>query len=149
MSYTDPVTFPAGDLADNPYWKRDTRRAYPRLSAVSQADAVALLTVGSQAKPKDDVLQIGEAGTKQLIAVQQEGEERGLAAYFAKDNKGFLGVLDPNGLPPTPCNLNPSTTKYELDDDHGYPEKYVPSSGHLFHSLTLEKIPVPHVRIVG
>lgn len=126
LSYTDPVTVPAGDIADNPYWKRDVRRNYPRVSSVSQSDAVALLTVGSQAKPKDDVLQIGEAGGKQLVSVKQEGEEHGLAAYFAKDNKGVQSVLGPNGFPPMPCNLNSSATKYELDEDHGYPEKYVP-----------------------
>lgn len=126
MSYDDPVTIPAGDIADNPYWKRDVRRSYPRLSTVNQSDAVALLTVGSQAAPKDDILQIGEAGDKQLVSVKQEGEERGLAAHFEKDNKGVQGILGPNGFPPMPCNLNKSASKYQIDDDHGYPEKYVP-----------------------
>lgn len=128
LSYDDPVTAPAGDIADNPYWKRDARRNYPRLSTVNQADAVGLLTVGSQAAPKDDVLQIGEAGQKQLVTVKQEGEERGLAALFEKDRKGVKNVLGANGLPPTPCNLNSSATKYQLDHDHGYPEVYVQSS---------------------
>jgi hypothetical protein len=123
MSYTDPVTIPAGDIADNPYWKRDVRRNYARLSTVNQSDAVALLTVGSQAQPKDEVLQIGEAGDKQLVSVKQEGEERGLAAHFAKDNKGVQGVLGPNGMPPMPCNLKASEARYELDEDSGYPEK--------------------------
>jgi hypothetical protein len=45
MAYDDPVTVPAADLADNPYWKRDVRRRYPQLSTVTQADAVALLEV--------------------------------------------------------------------------------------------------------
>ncbi|ODM22197.1 hypothetical protein SI65_03043 [Aspergillus cristatus] len=124
LTYDDPVTAPAGDIADNPYWKRDVRRNYPRLSTVNQADAVGLLTVGSQAAPKDDVLQIGEAGQKQLVSVKQEGEQRGLAALFEKDKKGIQGVLGPNGLPPTPCNLNASATKYQLDHDNGYPEVY-------------------------
>ena len=48
-AYDDPVTVPAGDIAENPYWKRDIRRSYPRGSIVSQADVVALLTVGSKA----------------------------------------------------------------------------------------------------
>ncbi|OOF97708.1 hypothetical protein ASPCADRAFT_204981 [Aspergillus carbonarius ITEM 5010] len=124
LSYDDPVTVPAGDLADNPYWKRDVRRNYPRLSAVNQADAVGLLSVGSQAAPRDDVLQIGEAGEKQLVSVKQQGEERGLAALFEKDKNGIKEVLGANGLPPLPCNLNPSGTKYELGHEHGYPDVY-------------------------
>ncbi|KAL2000421.1 hypothetical protein VTN02DRAFT_3088 [Thermoascus thermophilus] len=123
QSYDDPVTIPAGDLADNPYWKRDVRRNYPRLSVIKQADIVGLLTVGSQTVPKDDVLQMGEAGAKQLVAVQQEGEEGGLAPLFEKDKKGIQGVLEPNGLPPLPCNLN-TLSKCRIDREHGYPEKY-------------------------
>ncbi|KAF7714327.1 NADH dehydrogenase (ubiquinone) (complex I), 21kDa subunit [Penicillium ucsense] len=128
LAYEDPVTTPAGDIADNPYWKRDMRRSYPKLSTVSQADAVSLLTVGSQAAPKDEVLQIGEAGAKQLVEVQQQGQERGLAALFEKDQKSIQGVLGANGLPPTPANINAvsqaARSKYEIDSEHGYPEVY-------------------------
>ncbi|KAL4870617.1 hypothetical protein BDV12DRAFT_165482 [Aspergillus spectabilis] len=123
LSYDDPVTLPAGDIADNPYWKRDVRRNYPKTSMVNQADVVGLLTVGSQAAPKEEVLQIGQAGEKQLVSVKQEGEERGLAGLFQKDKNGVKGVLGPNGLPPTPCNLN-SASKYHLGHDHGYPSVY-------------------------
>lgn len=131
LTYDDPVTVPAGDIADNPYWKRDVRRSYPRLSTVNQADAVGLLSVGSKAAPKDEVLHIGEAGEKQLVSVKQQGEERGLAGLFEKDSKGIKGVLGANGLPPMPCNLNTSASKYQLGDDHGYPDVYVlpPLSG--------------------
>lgn len=128
LAYDDPVTVPAGDIADNPYWKRDTRRNYPRLSTVKQADAVGLLTVGSQAAPKEDVLKIGEAGEKQLVTVKEEGEERGLAALFEKDKTSIQGVLGASGLPPTPCDLNSSSqpkSKYEINSDQGYPEVYV------------------------
>ncbi|KAJ5176437.1 NADH-ubiquinone oxidoreductase 21.3 kDa subunit [Penicillium canariense] len=129
LSYDDPVTVPAGDIADNPYWKRDTRRSYPKLSTVSQADAVSLLTVGSQAAPKDDILQIGAAGEKQLVEVQEQGQERGLAALFEKDKKSIQGVLGANGLPPTPANINTvaqsSQSKYEIGRGQGYPDVYV------------------------
>ncbi|KAJ5963342.1 NADH dehydrogenase (complex I) 21kDa subunit [Penicillium vulpinum] len=128
LAYDDPVTIPAGDIADNPYWKRDVRRSYPQLSTVRQADAVSLLTFGSQAAPKEDILKIGQAGEQQLVAVKEQGEERGLAALFEQDKKSIQGVLGANGLPPSPCNLNTisksSQSKYELDSEHGYPEKY-------------------------
>ncbi|CDM28073.1 NADH-ubiquinone oxidoreductase 21.3 kDa subunit [Penicillium roqueforti FM164] len=128
LAYDDPVTIPAGDIADNPYWKRDARRSYPQLSTVRQADAVGLLTVGSKAAPKDDVLKIGEAGEQQLVAVKEQGEEGGLAALFAQDKKSIQGVLGANGLPPSPCNINTaakaSQSKYELGTENGYPDKY-------------------------
>lgn len=127
LAYDDPVTLPAGDIADNPYWKRDARRNYPQLSTVTQADAVGLLTVGSQAAPKEDILQIGEAGAKQIVSIKEEGQERGLAGFFEKNKAGVVGVLGANGLPPSPTNLNTvpkeSRSQYELGTEHGYPEK--------------------------
>ncbi|EKV05295.1 hypothetical protein PDIG_84390 [Penicillium digitatum PHI26] len=130
LAYDDPVTLPAGDIADNPYWKRDVRRSYPRLSTVRQADAVSLLTVGSQAAPKDGVLKLGQAGEQQLIALKEQGEERGLAALFEQDKKSIQGIFGADGLPPKPCNINhaskSSQSKYELDPENGYPKKFVP-----------------------
>lgn len=123
LSYDDPVTLPAGDIADNPYWKRDARRNYARQSVVNQGDAAGLLTVGSQAAPKENVLQAGEAGEKQLVSLKQEGEERGLAAAFAKDQSTIQGVLGPDGLPPRPAKLN--STSIKLSSGEGYPEQYV------------------------
>ncbi|KXT10045.1 hypothetical protein AC579_8651 [Pseudocercospora musae] len=113
LEYTDPVTVPAGDLAENPYWKRDVRRSYPKLSVVSQSDVVGLLTVGSAAAPKDDVLKIGDAGKTQLVEVKEEGE-RGLATYFRKNSSVAKGVLGPDGLPPLPTSRHPKGKRYEL-----------------------------------
>ena len=154
LSYDDPVTVPAGDLADNPYWKRDVRRNYPQLSTIRQADAVGLLTVGSQKAPKDDVLQIGEAGEKQLVSVKEQGEERGLAALFEKDQKSIQGVLGTNGLPPTPCNINsapqPSQSKYEITRDQSYPDEYAspPQCLDFAQADTYIQVPLPHFRLI-
>lgn len=127
--YDDPVSFPAADIAENPYFKRDMRRRYPRLSVVNQADVVGLLSVGSKASPREDVLQIGEAGAKQLVQVKQEGEERGLAALFERDRKTVGSVLGPSGMPPLPTALGPKkeARQYVMDRDRveGYPEEYV------------------------
>ncbi|KAH9826429.1 NADH-ubiquinone oxidoreductase [Teratosphaeria destructans] len=117
--YDDPVTVPAGDLAENPYWKRDVRRQYPRLSVVRQPDVVALLTVGSAAAPKEEVLQIGEAGTKQLVALKDEGE-RGLSTFFQKDASATKAVLAPNGLPPLPPSRHAAGKRYELLKEQTY-----------------------------
>lgn len=115
LEYEDAVTVPSADIANNPYWKRDVRRAYPKQSFVKQPDVVALLSVGSAAQPKEDVLQIGDAGTKQLVEVKEEGE-KGLSAFFQKDGKALTGVLGPDGMPPLPTSLHPSKKRYELLD---------------------------------
>ena len=118
--YDDPTTVPSADIADNPYWKRDTRRSYPKRSVIKQPDVVALLSVGSAAKPNEEVLQIGDAGNKQLAEVKEEGE-RGLATFFEKDKNASKGVLGPNGLPPLPASRHPVKKQYELLDDSQQP----------------------------
>ncbi len=128
-AYDDPVTVPAGDIAENPYYKRDIRRSYPRLSVVKPADVVGLLSVGSKANPKEDVLQIGDAGAKQLVHVKQEGEEKGLAAFLQKEKNVTAGIFGPNGLPPFPSGMSRTSPvggrKYVMDADReqGYPEE--------------------------
>ena len=124
-SYDDPVTIPAADIADNPYWKRDVRRNYPRLSTVSQADVVGLLTVGSAANPKEDVLRIGEEGSKQLVAIHSEGEEKGLSRAFEEKKDLAAGVLREGGMPPLPVRLGQNAAQakeYNLNDDQSYPD---------------------------
>jgi len=131
VDYEEPVTFPAGDLADNPYWKRDVRRGYPRLSVVNQGDVVGLLSVGSKSTPKEGTLQIGDAGTKQLVEIKEEGE-KGLASFFERDKGNMVGIFGKDGLPPFPVPMNrgPETTTkskqyvMDRDRDQGFPEEY-------------------------
>ncbi|KAK6440125.1 hypothetical protein LTR95_003644 [Oleoguttula sp. CCFEE 5521] len=123
--YDDKVTVPAGDIAENPYWKRDVRRQYPQLSVVRQPDVVALLSVGSAAAPKEDVLQIGDAGSKQLVALKEEGE-RGLSAFFEKEKGMARGVLGSDGLPPKPASRHLQGKRYTLQGpaDQAYSDSY-------------------------
>ncbi|OAQ61694.1 NADH-ubiquinone oxidoreductase [Pochonia chlamydosporia 170] len=123
MAFDDPVTLPAGDIADNPYWKRDHRRHYPQLSVMKQADVASLLTIGSAAAPKVDL--IGEAGEKQLVAAKQEGET-GLAKVLEKTSGKDVFV---NGLPPLPSGQTLGSGswdvhKYELTEENTYPQGY-------------------------
>ena len=126
-AYDDPVTVPSGDIAENPYYKRDIRRSYPKLSIVSQADVVGLLSIGSKSAPKDGVLQLEEAGVKQLVRVKQDGEETGLSAHFKKNKPA--SVLSPGRLPPFPkgmSRLSPDggrTYLMDTDRENGYPEQ--------------------------
>lgn len=96
---------------------------------VKQADVVGLLSVGSKTNPKEDVLQIGDAGAKQLVHVKQEGEDKGLAAYFQKEKSATKGIFGPDGLPPFPSGMSRTSPvggrKYVMDADReqGYPEE--------------------------
>ncbi|KAI9697544.1 MAG: hypothetical protein M1820_007743 [Bogoriella megaspora] len=124
--YDDPVTVPAGDIAENPYWKRDVRRQYPRKSIVNQGDIVGLLTVGSKATPNEEVLKIGDAGQKQLVEVKEEGE-KGLANFLTRDEgkKSVANILGPGGMPPLPSGLSSiqGGKKYEMLKEQSYGTK--------------------------
>lgn len=157
LEYDDPVTVPAGDIADNPYWKRDSRRNYPKLSFVTQADAVALLGVGSAASPKQEL--IGEAGEKALVSAKGEGVEGGLARYFETKGPASAKDLLVNGLPPLPSGIAQKTDgsgawevrPYELVEEQTYPsEAYVrpfPDIGlhHGGNYANKPQIPVPNI----
>ena len=99
------MTVPSGDIAENAYFKRDIRRSYPRLSVVNQADVVGLLSFGSKSNPRDEVLQIGQAGTKQMVQVREEAEgSGGLSQYFEKRKDAT--TFGDGGLPPLPTGMN-------------------------------------------
>lgn len=101
---------------------------------------VALLTVGSKKSPKQDVLQIGEAGNKQLVQVKEEGE-KGLSAFFEKEKSAFKAVMQPNGLPPFPATLlKPLSrgSRYEILKEQTYGtnvQQYVKGP---FYNIVLE-----------
>ena len=118
-AYDDPVTLPAADIAENPYWKRDNRRRYPQTHAVTQGDVVALLSVGSKANPKDEVLQLGDAGKKQLVEVKEQGNTGGIAVFLQKETGLGKSVLSADGLPPKPPTTY-GAKPYRLAMDQSY-----------------------------
>ncbi|RYP53813.1 hypothetical protein DL768_001264 [Monosporascus sp. mg162] len=129
LGYDDPVTAPAGDIADNAYFRRDVRRSYPRPSVVGQADAVGLLTVGSAAAPKREL--VGEEGQKALVAATQEAGRGGLAAFVEKAGaKAVAADLLVDGLPPLPSGMSIKAGEekwkvydYALAEENAYPER--------------------------
>ena len=114
LQYDDPVTLPAGDIADNAYFKRDARRSYPRHSIVGQAQQVALLTVGSAATPKVEL--IGEAGSQALVAAEETGKTAGLAKFIEKEGvEGAKALLaQTGGLPPLPSGETLASGKWDV-----------------------------------
>lgn len=114
INFTDPVTIPAGDIADNPYWKRDTRRNYARTAVFKQNDIAGLLTVGSVAAPR---IGKGSEGEKQLVEVKEGGAV--LAAVLEREGAA-KEVLGADGMPPRPGR----PVVWVQDPVGGYPEGY-------------------------
>lgn len=86
---------------------------------------MALLEVGSEAQPKQEL--IGDAGSKQLVAAQEQGTQ-GLAVAFERNSGLAKDVLGPGGLPPLPSGLHfngDGKKAYELEEEQSYENKYV------------------------
>jgi len=116
LTYTDPVTVPAADIAENPYWKRDVRRNYPRTAMFKQSDIVGLLQLGSVVNPR---IGRGEEGKKQLVAVRSE--EGTLAQVLELEKARVAGeVLGEDGLPPLPGRR----VNWKLDQEGSYSSEY-------------------------
>ncbi|EPS41596.1 hypothetical protein H072_4505 [Dactylellina haptotyla CBS 200.50] len=111
--YHDPVTIPSGDIADNPYWKRDNRRAYPKLSVVTQSDAAGMLLLGTAAAPR---IADGAAGEKQLVEIKEQN------LVDVLKQVGNSGLLLANGLPPVPGQAVQWTQ--QTGSWAAYPNKY-------------------------
>jgi len=94
--YATPATM-ASDPAKNPYWKRDARRHYPRLSVMDQSELAQLLLAAPEisAKAKQTALTTtdGEADLAKVISIVSQTE------------KAFTAT----NLPPKP----PALTKWD------------------------------------
>ncbi|KAF7315707.1 RRM domain-containing protein [Mycena indigotica] len=91
--YSTPAT-KASDPAQNPYWKRDVRRAYPQLSVVTQSELSALLiehsaaqAVAAPSSEKKDVPAEPPAAVDLSVAISSITQSRKL--------------YTPTSLPPT------------------------------------------------
>ena len=89
---------------------------------------MGLLTFGSERKPIEGKLGLGEEGSKQLVAVEKEGEERGLAGFFKGEGQ-IQAILGPDGLPPRPTPLNSQSSNGDKEwnlnreDEQAYPSR--------------------------
>jgi hypothetical protein len=107
-AYTDPVTLPSADIAENPYFKRDHRRNYPRTAFYDQATIAGLLSYGSAQAPR---IADGETGTKALAEV--ENGSLSLTQVIATSPANIVNgdILDKSGLPPVPPSLRSKAYK--------------------------------------
>lgn len=101
--YKDARTIPAADIMNNDYFKRDTRRAYPKVQAFSQSKISELLKIGSEANSR---LPKGEEGVKTLATLKDENLE--LSSVLQTVPKTVIDgeVLGKQGEPIVAPNLN-------------------------------------------
>jgi hypothetical protein len=121
--YIEPLTAPAADLADNPYWKRDTRRDYPRTLVYSQPYIAGLLSYGNVVAPR---VAAGETGVKALAEVRDGKLE--LTSVLASTEVGREVLARNGGLPPLPGTGERGRTRwrFKLNEEagQGYDAEY-------------------------
>ena len=92
---------------------------------------MGLLSMGSAASPSAKLL-AGEAGAKQLVSVQQDGDSKGLSVFFEGEGKTSVSqVLAEGGLPPMPVQTRApkgekavGSRKYEVREEQSYAGQY-------------------------
>ena len=120
--YIEPLTAPAADLAENPYWKRDTRRDYPRTLVYSQPYIAGLLSYGNASAPR---IAPGETGVKALAEVTSGKLE--LMNVLQSVNVGKEVLARNGGLPPLPgTGRGREKWKFKLNEEkeQGYDQEY-------------------------
>ncbi|KAJ6586914.1 NUZM, NADH-ubiquinone oxidoreductase 21.3 kDa subunit [Mycena vulgaris] len=114
--YSTPAT-KASDPAQNPYWKRDVRRAYPQLSVVTQSELSSLLiehsTARSVAAPTEDKKDVPADAPKLLdlsVAISS----------ITQNQKVYSMAKLPPTLPTSRKRWVPQLAPNAPHDPHGY-----------------------------
>ncbi|TDL26120.1 NADH dehydrogenase [Rickenella mellea] len=124
--YATPAT-KASDPAQNPYWKRDVRRAYPRLSVVTQDQLSTFLlqkpvqaSVSAPGESKDNSTEASSVP----VAQQTAKDLPSAIAAAAKEGKLF----SESKLPPQPPSSFKRWTPQNSPDAPHDPNAYFPMS---------------------
>ncbi|KAI0743600.1 21 kDa subunit of NADH dehydrogenase [Daedaleopsis nitida] len=117
--YSTPAT-KASDPAQNPYWKRDVRRAYPQLSVVTQSELSTLLLDHAKAQ---QVISAPVEEKSDVPAEQQSAVDLTQAiATIAAARKAY----HESKLPPTPPNAFKKWRPERAEDAPHDPHAYFP-----------------------
>ncbi len=112
--YKEPVTAPANDIAFNPYFARDVRRAYPRTVTFTQKTVAGLLTYGNAASP---AIADGNAGQTALAKIG----ELELAQVLTGEVEAKRVLVD--GMPPLPMGRKGREWVLDQDQSEGFPQE--------------------------
>ncbi|CAG7850532.1 SubName: Full=Related to NADH-ubiquinone oxidoreductase 21.3 kDa subunit {ECO:0000313/EMBL:CCA67566.1} [Serendipita indica DSM 11827] len=119
--YSTPATM-ASDVAQNPYWKRDVRRAYPQLSVVTQAEYSKVLLASPQGQSIAPPKESSEESEKSSVPATETNKS--LSEVLEAINK-LQPVFSESNLPPTPSIITKWTPVQEEDAPHD-PNAYWP-----------------------
>ncbi|KAG4303354.1 hypothetical protein PCANB_000322 [Pneumocystis canis] len=111
--YARPMNLPASDIAENPYWKRDTRHNYPRPSVITQETLIKLLL-----RENTEPLRITESSEISL----QSSTAQSLSTVLRHITPAEIQkmVLTEEGVAPLPGK----SYSWSLDEQSGYPSTY-------------------------
>jgi len=118
--YATPAT-KASDPAQNPYWKRDVRRAYPQLSMVTQEELSILLLQG----PEHQAVAAPAAGVKEgdksaVPATQSDAQDLTAAIATFAAGRRFTESKLPPSLPTSFKRWTPEKAPDAPHDPHAY-----------------------------
>ncbi|KAI0630199.1 NADH dehydrogenase 21 kDa subunit [Trametes polyzona] len=120
--YSTPAT-KASDPAQNPYWKRDVRRAYPRLSVVTQSELSTLLLDHAKAEAISAPGEGQKTETSSVPAEQQGSLDLTQAiATVTSARKAY----SESKLPPTPPIAYKKWRPQRTEDAPHDPDAYFP-----------------------
>ncbi|EJD03298.1 NADH dehydrogenase [Fomitiporia mediterranea MF3/22] len=127
--YATPAT-KASDPAQNPYWKRDVRRAYPQLSVVTQEELATFLLQ----KPEQPAVDAPTEGQQQP-ATSAEGASVPATRAPAVDLTAAIATItdarkaySESRLPPTPPIAHRRWRPQDAPDAPHDPHAYFPMS---------------------
>ncbi|TFK25720.1 21 kDa subunit of NADH dehydrogenase [Coprinopsis marcescibilis] len=105
--YSTPAT-KASDPAQNPYWKRDVRRAYPQLSVVTQSELSGLILEHSGAPRYVSVVAApAESSEKAGVPATKQVDLSEAIATVTKTDKIYTESRLPPALPTPFSKWNP------------------------------------------
>ena len=110
--YKEPLTAPASDIAQNPYYARDVRRQYPAISMFTQEKVAGLLTYGNKAQPA-----IAD-GNEGITALSKLSELQLTQAIESDGEKNVAAILGEGGVPPLP--MGKRGRSWQLDPSSGF-----------------------------
>ncbi|KAG5342970.1 NADH-ubiquinone oxidoreductase 21.3 kDa subunit [Termitomyces sp. T112] len=114
--YNTPAT-KASDPAQNPYWKRDVRRAYPQLSVITQEELSSLLIEHSTPQP---VTAPGEAKSDVPVASKAIVDLSEAIASITTAQKVYSESRLPPSLPVPHKRWIPERAPDAPHDPHSY-----------------------------
>ncbi|KDQ57611.1 hypothetical protein JAAARDRAFT_58199 [Jaapia argillacea MUCL 33604] len=115
--YSTPAT-KASDPAQNPYWKRDVRRAYPQLSVITQTELSSLLL---QQPENQSTITAPSEGQESSVPVVSKGVDlASTITSITSTRKVFTEAKLPPGLPIPHKRWIPQETENAPHDPHSY-----------------------------